>query len=598
MRTGRGPTRGAPGPSLAAVAAAAALLLAAAALPACAQPAGAAGGDTFDPRRLRTTSAASVHDAATFGGLQAFTLPVAEGTCPPASVHGFAKCVALPGGGQAWRVLMAWARVGLRRLENVAHDLSSLGGPYGCEAPAFHLEPVPRPAGAPPPRARGAPVPLRVREGGGLAFYPRALEAFVAPEDAAPGYALRVTGSGDKYFVVLDAAGGCRPPAEPLSVRGGPGGCRGTGRAGGGGDDYGGGAEGGDDAGGSGAEGGGGGAEGGGAACGDDGDPAWAMRAAPGRLPATNWVVISVPPTWNDDLSSHVARLRAHVEWHQGRLGFTGHLLYLDPSQASRLLLDPPFRRLLARHRIAVLRWGGSFPRVGWLPWDAQGLRLSHGFLAFWGSDVGLLPIDVDEFLVPGPAAAAAAAPAAPAAQGPGRAAALRELLSRCGGGGGAGAVAFERFALFCGGDACPGGDEPPLWLRAAQADANASAAAGGSVATAESGAPAEIGRDVPDHTSPLAAYDEVEAAPHAGDKYWATSACVWPVSVHGVRTAGLPTGCARLRAAPDCARLLHLINAFHMRAARDEEGRELGPFEHPWWPRRGQAPAAAAEGA
>lgn len=305
MGARRSPGGGAPRP------AAVYLLLAAAALlpPACAQPepGGNAGGGPFDPARLRTTSAATVYDAATFGGLQPFTLPVSEGTCPPASVHGFAKCVALPGGGQAWRVLVAWARVELQRLENVAHDLSSLGGPYGCEGPDLHLEPVPRTAGAPPPASGGAPVPLRVREGGGGAFFPRALEAYVPPGDAAPGYALRVTGSGDKYFVVLDAAGGCRPPEDPLSVRGGPGGCWGA-------DGGGSGASSGD--GGEGEGGGGdGGGGGGGADCGDARHPAWALRSAPGRLPATNWVVVSVPPTWNDDLSSHVARLRAHIEW-------------------------------------------------------------------------------------------------------------------------------------------------------------------------------------------------------------------------------------------------------------------------------------------
>jgi hypothetical protein len=610
---------------------------------------------------LRTTGPASVHDAGSFGGVQHFTLPIGQGqgTCPPAALHGFAKCLRLPGGGAAWRVIVAWARVDMARLANVAEDLSAFG-PYQCEPPAFYLQPGP---GGPIPgggysdssdtgggggggsgawdealletfadgsggTARG--LPLRVHEKGGTAFFPLALAACVPPGAPSEAFALRVAGSD--YMAVLDA-GACATPADPLVALCDPtcGGGSGGGREGGAGQGGGAGDRGGSELGPGGASGGGQrapapapGAAGAGAPAappfppaerptarpaaapaaapigapaaparralllaaapgapgsGDAASGACALRLAPGRLPATNLVLASVPPPWNEDLGSHIVRLRSHLQYHQATVGFAGHILYYDPAQTRRLLAAPAFRELLASYRVALVRWA-AFPRVSWLPWDAQGLRLSHAFLALWGADAGVLPVDLDEYLLlaGAPVRPAAGAWSAPAASPP-PAAALRALLARCGGGGRAGGVTFERFAALCGA-ACPGGDERPLW------------------------APPGAGGAAPEG-GPLAGYDWIEAAPHDGAKTWGTAACVYPASVHEVRPSGLP-GCGFTRARPGCGRLVHLINAYARRAeAPGAPGRAaLLPLRHPWWPRsgvtggaRGAAAAAAAAG-
>jgi hypothetical protein len=710
------------------------------------------GSDDF-----RTTGPESVFDAADFGGVQAFSLPIGpgQGTCPPAALQGFAKCLRLPGGGAVWRVIAAWARVDLVRLANVAEDLSAFG-PYQCEPPVFYLQPGPPPPAAPAttasgPSSRGAPaavapsravfvdssgrvargIPLRVHERGGTAFFPVALEACVAAAQEAPAYALRVNGSD--YLALLDG-GACEAPADAASVLcsvsccccccgGGGGGAGRVGRGdrpskgrpgqdgsgpGGEGDAFtgeqatpaegggGGGEESSDDAGkrlsgrseasaatvrrlagapapapspcssppagptipaasvapkpalasspaaarweqavpaaapiaqpplqtasgsdtpvgallaaaalgsntpvgallaaaasgpqasgaaarhrssrgsGSGSSS----SRGRGAAPAPAGsmpatstaragaeagvDGGRARRLAPGRLPATNWVLASVPPPWEDDLvSSHLLRLQEHLSWHS-RIGFTGHILYYDRAQTRRLLEDPAFQQLLRSFRVVVVRWA-HFPRITWLPWDAQGLRLSHAFLALWGHDAGLLPIDLDEFLLleDGPGRPVAAMPPS---------AGLRALLTGCGGGGRAGGVTFERFALYCG-EACPSGDESPLWDTRARGGGGGGSGGGTRWRT-------EWG-------SPLAAYDLIEAAPHVGSKAWGSTACVFPASVHESRPSGLP-GCGFSKARAACGRLAHLINAYHVREAARAPGRALLPFRHPWWP-------------
>ncbi|KIZ01239.1 hypothetical protein MNEG_6727 [Monoraphidium neglectum] len=310
---------------------------------------------------------------------------------------------------------------------------------------------------------------------------------------------------GSDYLAVLDAEGGCATPADPLS---------------------------------------------------------------PGRLPATSWVLLSVPPPWNDDLTTHVLRLREHLEWHR-RVGFTGHILYYDPAQATRLARDPAFMQLLGSYRVAVVRWA-QFPKVAWLPWDAQGLRLSHAYLALWGWDAGLLPIDVDEFLLLEDSTQHPAAAMPPGS-------ALRALVRHCG--GGADGVTFERFAVYCSsGSACPGGDEASVWRAreppAALAGANAS---DGGWSWAD-GDRSGLG------PSRLAAYRAVEAVPHVGSKAWSTSACTFPASVHEHRLSGL-RGCAHVQARPSCGRLLHAINSFHFRDNWLAPGRAVAPFRHPWWP-------------
>jgi hypothetical protein len=539
----------------------------------------------FNSSSWRTTGRASVQDTGQLGGLQHFSLPVSQGSCPPAALYGFAKCLRLAGGGQAWRVVAAYGRVGFTRMESVAEDLSVLAGPYKCDPPNFYLQPATDSGSA------AARVPLRVHEHGGLAFYPLALKAVVPARTAAPGYALRVEGS--EYFAVLDAAGGCVEPEDPRSVAGlveDEADCGGEGKGGEEQQQV----EGDDDQ-----------EEEDGtevispqnmravhsrdlptAAAAPNGTgspqpapanatapcagcaranasrPPGSRRLEPSRLPAASWVLVSVPPTWNDDLAAHVVRLREHLAWYQS-IGFDGHLVYYDPAQISRLLADPDYRTLLKTYRVVLVRWA-HFPRVTWLPWDAQGFRLSHAYLALWGTDAGLLPIDLDEFLI------LQDTPHHPAAAVP-RRAALSQLVRHCG--AGAGFVTFERYAVYCDATACPDGDESALW-RPGPSDATAGGSSGGKAAGTAAG------------SSPLDAYTLIEAASHVGSKTWATASCAFPTSVHEHRLSGAP-GCRHAAAAPGCGRLLHLINAFHKRGSGGAAGTDLKllPFSHPWWP-------------
>lgn len=107
------------------------LLLATAAVLAAPRPATASGLSL--QAALRTTSAGSVRGAGHLGGVQHFALPLAGGSCPPAAMTGFAKCLALPGGGQAWRFIMvgvqggwifipAFGNAGVRVLTSTAAD--------------------------------------------------------------------------------------------------------------------------------------------------------------------------------------------------------------------------------------------------------------------------------------------------------------------------------------------------------------------------------------------------------------------------------------------------------------------------------------------
>jgi len=554
---------------------------------------------------FRTTGIDSVYDAGSLGGVQYFSLPISQGTCAPSSLHGFARCLLLPDGSQSFRFIAAWGRVRLERLANVAEDLSAFGA-YQCDPPEFYLEPAGSSGNA------SDNTPCLIHDRGGFGFYPLALTAVVPGPRAAPAYALRVVGS--EYFAVIDAVGGCVPPADPRSMDG----WEATPRASGGdedirateGEESSGGAVAGEydddeqlDA----------------AAAAEGGEtiaplnmralghaaaaaaarqllqessanatapaPAAAPAAAeqqhhlaPARLPATNWVLVSVPPTWNDNLTTYVLRLRVHVVWHQS-LGFTGHIVYLDPAQISRLMLDPSFRQLLASYRIVLVRWA-HFPRVSWLPWDAQGLRLSHGFLAFWGHDAGLMPIDLDEFLL------LEDSPHHPIGAIP-QSAALSQLVLHCG--GGASAVTFERYALYCGAEHCPDGDESALW-QPPPTEASASSAARtarSALSSSSSSSKTHQSGSVSPPGSPLAAYTQIEAAPHVGPKAWATAACAFPSSVHEHRLSGLP-GCAQVAARPGCGLLLHLINAFHHRSrgglGEGGNGVELLPFQRAWW--------------
>ena len=319
-----------------------------------------------------------------------------------------------------------------------------------------------------------------------------------------------------------------------------------------------------------------------------------ARRLAPPRLPGANLVVVGTPPGYREDLAgekAYLRRLREHLAWHSA-LGFDGAVLYLDRAQAARLLRLPGFRALLADYRVGVVR-SAYFPKISWLPWGAQGLGISHALLALWGHDVGLLPVDVDEFLLLEDTAAHPAAAALPplstgapsTQQSPSQEqqqelprAALAALVGHCG--GGAGVISFERYALFCGRHRCASSDESALWL---PGDDGFGGGGGGSdnSSGSSSSSSAWAHRSA---RSPLADYNLIEAVPHPGDKVWATPACAFPSSVHEARLSGLP-GCAAVQARPACGRVLHLINAFHARAGRDDGWRRLANFSHPWWP-------------
>jgi hypothetical protein len=146
------------------------------------QPAGAATAApaaherTLAAEALRTLAAP--HDAAGFGGVIYFTLPFqaeasgAAPACPPSVLHAFAKCLALPGGGQRWRLAAAFASTRFRASTSPPEGLSQFGPPGGCPLPPASLQPLPAQAlddeasQAAPPPARRLPMPLPLVEPG------------------------------------------------------------------------------------------------------------------------------------------------------------------------------------------------------------------------------------------------------------------------------------------------------------------------------------------------------------------------------------------------------------------------------------------------
>ncbi|KAI8466103.1 MAG: hypothetical protein J3K34DRAFT_69262 [Monoraphidium minutum] len=150
------------------------------------------------------------HRAATFGGVQAFTLPMKVTGCLDAVIYGFAKCMARPtpaGVRHHWRIIMAWhhtsaAYRGPGADKETVHHMWQFG-PGDCDVPGFYLQ-----ANATEPK-----LALKVLVAGGMD--PTLLQVMAPPSDE---YVL--TADGSPYSWPL--AGRCvtdrAPPKEARPV--------------------------------------------------------------------------------------------------------------------------------------------------------------------------------------------------------------------------------------------------------------------------------------------------------------------------------------------------------------------------------------------
>lgn len=250
--------------------------------------------------------------------------------------------------------------------------------------------------------------------------------------------------------------------------------------------------------------------------CLEDGSPPVSRRPA---LPATNYALLANPPLIGGHISfPEYATVLSRFAHHHVSLGLNGVLLYLHTHQLTLLAKEPVFSKLWHSGLLTVVRWDqapGLSTRVSmWVP---QRAAIAHAFLAAWGKGVGMLSVDLDEWLL------------LPAGQTFGQTWERCWHRSNC--------VEVPRLATYC--DGC-GARELDMW---------------GS------------------NEDPLGQYNAVTGGdnPVASFKTYAAAWATFPASVH------LLYGCSDAHwANVSCAALLHMYNLWGKRVGLQADGQDI----------------------